>query len=85
MMDCNIDCVNLASTLSLSLIIRGASALVDGNIIHIDAENIPVNTDKTIEIVFAGKSRELTKYLVCVFSSDYYYHSTHLRSISLLL
>ena len=50
----------MSSPLSLSLIVRGAAAIVDGFIIHLDTEKISIQ-QKQIDVFASGRNRDSIK------------------------
>ena len=51
----------MSSPLSLSLIVRGAAAIVDGFIIHLDTEKISIHQQKQIDVFASGRNRDSIK------------------------
>ena len=60
-----IGALSLTTSLSLSVIIKGVSAVVDGNVIAVDGEKVLVNEEKKVEILISGRNQEDIK-VVCV-------------------
>lgn len=57
--------LSLTTSLSLSVILKGVSAVVDGNVIVVDGEKVLVNEEKNVEILISGRNQEDIQ-IVCV-------------------
>lgn len=65
--------------LSLSLLIKGVSAIVDGTVIHINADNLTVEEEeKRIEVILT-RSESKTVECQCVFHSNSIYVIVYVR------
>ena len=50
------DSSSFSSPLSLSLIVRGAAAVVDGSIIHVDMEKLSIHQQQEIRVTASGRN-----------------------------
>ena len=56
---------SLTTSLSLSVIIKGVSAVVDGHVIVVAGEKVLVNEEKKVEILISGRDKKDIK-AICV-------------------